>query len=164
MDISFGSIVLRASIIYLYVLILMRLSGKRSIGQLTAMDFVVATIIGDQFDGVIYGEVPIVQGLVGFGVIVFWHFVANFASSRSTLIDRLLTSPPTVLVQNGSYLKTGLDEEWMNVETVQSELRLNGEDQLEEIKEARLEPSGQLSLIKNEPSKPAQKQDFGLSG
>lgn len=164
MEITFGSILLRASIFYLYVLILMRLSGKRSIGQLTAMDFVVATIIGDQFDTVIYGEVPIVQGLVGFGTIVIWHIVANFASSRSVLIDRLLASPPTVLIRNGSYLQAGLDKEWMNVETVQSELRLNGEDELSEIKEARLEPSGQLSLIKNEPSEPVQKQDIGLSG
>lgn len=164
MEITFGSILLRVSIIYLYVLALVRISGKQSIGQLSAMDFAVATIIGDQFDSVIFSEVPIVQGLVGFGTIVFLHMLVTYASSKSTFLHHLFSPPPRMILQNGNVLREGLGQEWMNMDTLQSEMRLKGEDQLQEVKEARLESQGQLSILKNESSKPVTKKDLRLFG
>src|SRR5574338_1563527 len=151
MDVTFGSILIRASIFYIYVLALVRISGKQSISQLSSMDFVVATIIGDQFDSVIYGEVPIPQGMVGFGTIVLIHMLVTFAGSRSIFVHNFFSPPPALLVQHGTLLQTGLQNEWMNVDTLQSEMRLEGEDQVEEVREARLEPHGQLSILKNDP-------------
>ena len=162
MELTFASILIRASVMYLYALVVIRLSGKQSIGQLSSMDFVVATILGDCFDSVIYSEVTIAEGLVAFGTLAIVHFLVSYASTRSLFVFRLFNSPPRMLVQNGTLLKEGLQNEWMNVETIEAEMRLKGEDQLEEVREARLETEGQLSILKNDPSKPVQKQDAQL--
>jgi uncharacterized membrane protein YcaP (DUF421 family) len=162
MEITIASILIRVSVMYLYALAMIRISGKQSISELSTMDFVVSNILGDAFDTVIFGEVPLVQGLVYFATIVAVHFLVRLLASRSLLIHRLVTSPPTMMIQSGVYVKMGLQAERMRVDDVQAELRLRGEDQLEEVNEARLEESGQLSLLRNQPSKPAQKQDRKL--
>ena len=65
MELTLNSILIRTSAMFLIALILMRLSGKQSIGELATMDFVVITILGDGFDTIIYGEQPIIAGVDG---------------------------------------------------------------------------------------------------
>jgi uncharacterized membrane protein YcaP (DUF421 family) len=162
MELTFTSILIRVSVMYLLALILIRISGKHSVGELSTMDFVVITILGDPFDSVIYSEVTIEEGAVAFTTIVLLHLLVSFLSSRSHLIFRLVSSPPTTLIQNGIVLGNGLQVEKLRPETVASDMRLKGEDRLEEVKEATLETNGKLSVLRNTPSKPAQKQDLKL--
>jgi uncharacterized membrane protein YcaP (DUF421 family) len=162
MEQTFLSIVVRVSVMYLVALAILRLSGKQTIGELSTMDFVVTTILGDAFDTVIFGEAPILQGVVYFVTIASAHFVVRFLASRSLVIHRLTASPPTTMIQDGMIVRDGLRAERVRVETVFEELRLKGEDRLEEVKEARLEENGQLSLLRKSPHKPVQKQDRKL--
>ena len=162
MELTFTSILIRVSVMYLLALILIRISGKHSVGELSTIDFVVITILGDPFDSVIYSEVTIEEGAVAFTTIVLLHLLVSLLSSRSDLIFRLVASPPTTVIQNGIVLGNGLQVEKLRPETVASDMRLKGEDQLEEVKEATLETNGKLSVLRNTPSKPAQKQDLKL--
>jgi uncharacterized membrane protein YcaP (DUF421 family) len=155
-------IALRVTIMYFYALALVRISGKQSLGQLTPMDFVVTLIIGDLFDDVFWLEVPVVKGLVAFATIIVAHLLVTFVASRNKRFYWLLASPARVLVKNGRLVQESLEREWMRPETVQYELRVNGEEHLKEVKEARLEPSGQLSLLKQPANKPVQKKDKRL--
>src|ERR671924_489440 len=66
MELDLTGIIFRVSIMYLYALALVRISGKQTLGQLTPMDFVVTLIIGDLFDDVFWAEVPLIEGIVGF--------------------------------------------------------------------------------------------------
>jgi uncharacterized membrane protein YcaP (DUF421 family) len=59
-----GALALRASITYVVLLLLLRLVGKRTVKDATPFDFVVAIVVGDFPDDVIWGEVPMVQGLI----------------------------------------------------------------------------------------------------
>lgn len=153
---------MRVSVMYLLALALVRISGKQSIGELSTMDFVVITILGDPFDGVIFSEVTIAEGAVAFTTIVVMHLLVSFLSSRSMIVFRLTNSPSTMIIQNGVVQGDGLQKERLRPETVASDMRLKGEDQLDEVKEAWLETNGKLSVVKNIPSKPAQKQDLKL--
>jgi uncharacterized membrane protein YcaP (DUF421 family) len=163
-NLDLPGVIFRVSIMYLYALTLVRISGKQSLGQLTAMDFVVTLIIGDLFDDVIWAEVPVVQGMVAFAVIVLMHMLLTFASSRNMRFYRLVTSPGRLLVEDGKLVERNLQHEWMRPETVQSDLRMNGEEHPREIKEAWLEPKGQMSVVKHPMSKPVQKKDKRLFG
>jgi uncharacterized membrane protein YcaP (DUF421 family) len=163
-NLDLTGIIFRVSIMYLYAVALVRISGKQSLGQLTAMDFVVTLIVGDLFDDVFWAEVPIVQGMVAFAVIVLIHMLTTFASSRNIRFYRLVTSPERTLVEDGKLVIKNLQREWMRPETLQSELRMNGEEHPREIKEAWLEPKGQVSVIKEPSSKPLQKKDKRLFG
>lgn len=156
------SILIRVSVMYVFALILVRISGKQSISELSTMDFVVITILGDPLDSVIYSEVPIEQGMVSFTTIVLLHLLVRFLASRNMFVFRLVSSPPTVMIQDGTVLLTGLRAEWVRTENLKSEIRLNRENKLDEIKEARLEENGRLSVLKTTPGKPAQKQDRKL--
>lgn len=155
-------IALRVTIMYLYALALVRIAGKESLGQLTAMDFVVTLIIGDLFDDVFWVEVPLVQGLVAFAVIVFIHMLVTFIASRNIRFYRLVTSPERLLIENGKLILKNLQLERMRADDVQFELRTKGEEHLREVKEAWLEPGGQVSVIKMSDSKPLPKKDKRL--
>ena len=104
MDIDINELLLtalRASFVYVYLLIIVRVLGKREIGASTAFDLLVALMLGDVVDEVIYGDVTILQGAVSMAIIGVWHLVNSWASFKSKIIDQLTGAPPTVLVKNG---------------------------------------------------------------
>ena len=163
-NLDLAGIVFRVSFMYLYALALVRMSGKESLGQLTCMDFVVTLIIGDLFDNIFWAEVPIVQGMVAFAVIVLMHMLVTLAYSRNIRFYRLVTSPERRVVEAGKLLERNLQRERMRPETLQFELRMKREEHPREIKEAWVEPNGKVSAIKDPASKPIQKKDKRLFG
>ena len=162
MEITFTSLLIRVSAMYLIALVLIRLSGKQSIGELSSMDFVVITLLGDPFDTVIFSDVTLAEGVVAFTTITLLHLLVTFVSSRSETFYRLVSSPPRMLIQQGRVQGNMLAMERLRPETLASDLRLKGQDQLDEVQEAWLESNGKVSVLKNTPGKPARKQDLKL--
>lgn len=163
-DLDLMGIVVRISVMYLYALALVRLAGKQSLGQLTGMDFVVTLIIGDLFDDVFWAEVPLAQGMVALAVIILTHMLVTFGTSRSIRFYRFVTPPERLLIEDGKLVQKNLQLERMRPDTLQSDLRLLGEDHPREVQEAWLEPSGQVSAVKHPSSKPLPKRDKRLLG
>ena len=162
MELDLTGIILRVSIMYVYALALIRISGKQTLGQLTPMDFVVTLIIGDLFDDVFWAEVPVIEAMVAFATIVLAHMLVTFITSRNTSLYWMLASPARPLIEEGRLVQKNLQKERIRAEDVQFELRLKGEEHMQEVKEARLEPSGQVSVIKEPSSKPVPKKDKRL--
>lgn len=94
MDDALG-IVVRATATYVFLLILLRISGKRTVGEGTPFDFVVALVLGDFPDDIIWGEVPVAQGVVAIGTVMLLHLCVVYATYRSVRFDRLVASGPT---------------------------------------------------------------------
>ena len=155
-----GLTALRASFVYIYLLILVRMLGKREIGASSAFDLLVALMLGDVVDEVIYGDVTIAQGAVAMAIIAVWHLVNSFASFKSKLIDNLTGAPPTVLVKNGRIQHKALAKERLNEEELWQGLRMMDVDDIKEVKQATLESSGQISVLLEDWAKPVQKQDL----
>jgi uncharacterized membrane protein YcaP (DUF421 family) len=153
------ALLVRISVMYIVALVMIRLSGKQTVHALTTMDFVVITILGDAFDTVIFGEASILQGVVYFLTIGLIHFMVRSFASRNRTFHHLTASKPTIMIQNGMIVPDGLWREQTRIETLLGELRLQGEDRLEEVKEARLEETGKLSLLRKPTYKPVQRQD-----
>lgn len=167
MDIDWNELALtavRATFVYFYLLIVVRLLGKREIGASSAFDLLVALMLGDVVDEVIYGDVTIAEGAVAIAIIGVWHFVNAWASFKSKLIDSLTGASPTVLVKNGRIQHKALERERLNEDELFAELRLAdvGEDEIEEIKQATLEPNGKVSVVLEDWAKPVQKQDLSV--
>jgi uncharacterized membrane protein YcaP (DUF421 family) len=151
---------LRATIIYVFLLVVVRVLGKRTVGAATAFDFMVALILSEVVDEPIYGDVPLVQGLLVIAVIAGWHFVNSYLSYRSQRVDRLTGGKPTVLVKHGVIVRDGMKTERMSDEELWSLLRLQGIEDLRDIKEATLEPDGLLSVIRTDDARELQKRDL----
>jgi len=151
---------LRASFVYFFLLLVVRVLGKREIGATSAFDLIVALILGEVVDEIIYGDVTILQGVIAILVVAIWHLVNSWASFRSDFIDRLTGAPPTVVVKNGQIQHKNLARERLNKEELFSELRLMGVEEAKEVKQATLEPNGKLSVLLEEWAKPVQYQDL----
>jgi uncharacterized membrane protein YcaP (DUF421 family) len=150
---------LRASFVYLFLLIVVRVLGKREIGATSAFDLVVALILGEVVDEIIYGDVTILQGVIAIVVVALWHLVNSWASFKSEFIDKLTGARPTIVVKNGQIQHKNLAKERLNKEELFSELRLMGVDNVKEVKQATLEPNGTVSVLLEEWAKPVQRQD-----
>ena len=151
---------LRASFVYLFLLVVVRLLGKREIGATSAFDLVVALILGEVVDEIIYGDVTILQGVIAIVVVALWHLVNAWASFKSELVDKLTGAPPTVVVKSGEIQRKNLAKERLNEEELFSELRMMGVENVKEVKQATLEPNGKISVIQEDWAKPVQRQDL----
>lgn len=150
----------RASAVYLFVLVVVRLLGKREIGNLGAFDLIVALMIGEVVDEVIYGDVSLLQGFVAIGVVAAWHVVNSWTSFKSKTIEKLTNAPPTVVIEHGEMKMAALARERLSKEELEAQLRLNEIDDIKEVKKAMLESDGEISFILEEWAKPLQKGDI----
>jgi uncharacterized membrane protein YcaP (DUF421 family) len=153
----------RAVAVYAVMLAVIRLSGKRTIGSFTAFDFLVALMLGEVVDEIIYGSVSMTQGLVGIGVIVLLRYVNSWLTYWDHGFAHLLEGSPTVVLDKGQLHYPGMRAERMNEKDVLSELRLHGIDDLREVKVAIIEHNGALSVIRQDWAEPVQKADVGLA-
>lgn len=150
----------RASVIYAFLLVVLRLLGKRTVGGSTAFDFMVALILGEVVDEPIYGDVPMTQALLVIVVIAAWHYANSWLSYRSIRFDHLAGGTPTVLVRDGQIQRDGMRREHVNEEELHTLLRLQQVDDIREVKAATLETTGELSVIKTEEARELQKGDL----
>jgi uncharacterized membrane protein YcaP (DUF421 family) len=152
---------LRAVGVYLLMLVVVRLLGKREIGSFTAFDFLVALMLGEVVDEIIYGDVTFAQGAVAILVIGAAQYVTGWLSFRSARADKVLDGIPTVVVRDGELQREQMRAERMNEMEVMALLRLQGIDDLREVKLAVVEVGGQMSVLKQEWAEPLQKADLG---
>ena len=151
---------LRASFVYFFLLLVVRVLGKREIGNTSAFDLIVALILGEVVDEIIYGDVTILQGVVAIVVVAIWHLVNSWASFKSQIIDKITGAPPTIIVKNGQIQHKNLAKERLSEEELLSELRMMGVEDVKEVKQATLEPNGKVSVLQEDWAKPVQRQDL----
>lgn len=153
----------RAVVVYAVMLAVIRLSGKRTIGSFSAFDFLVALMLGEVVDEIIYGSVSMAQGFVAIGVLGLLHYINSWLTYWDHGFDHLLEGSPTVVLEKGQLHYPGMRAERLNEKDVLSELRLHGVDDLREVKLAAIEYNGQLSVIRQDWAEPIQKADVGLA-
>lgn len=150
----------RASLVYVFVLLVIRLLGKRSVGQFGAFDLLVALMLGEVVDEIVFGDVSLAKGFVAIAVIALWHFVNGWASYKSKFIDWLTEGRASLLVEHGQINRDTLAAERMNEEELWTALRQEGIEDIKEVKRAMLEPDGKVSVIQEKWARPLEKGDL----
>jgi uncharacterized membrane protein YcaP (DUF421 family) len=153
----------RAVLVYVIFLAIIRFSGKRTIGSFSAFDFLVALMLGEVVDEIIYGSVSLAQGFTGVAVVALLHYGNSWLTYWDHGFAHLLEGSPTVVLEKGQLHYPGMRAERMNEKDVLSELRLHGVDDLREVKVAVVEYNGQVSVIMQDWAEPVQKADVGLA-
>jgi uncharacterized membrane protein YcaP (DUF421 family) len=153
---------LRAAAVYVLMLVVIRLMGKRTVGNFTAFDLLVALMLGEIVDEIIYGDVTFAQGTVAILTIALAKYGTAWLTYWDHGFDALLEGKPTVVVQDGKLQRRGMRKEQMNEKEVLAHLRLQGIDDLREVKLAIVEDDGEVSVIKQNWAENLQKAD--LSG
>jgi uncharacterized membrane protein YcaP (DUF421 family) len=153
--------VARTAGVYVLMLVVIRLLGKRAVGNFSPFDLLVALMIGEVVDEIIYADVTFLQGVIPIIVIAALHEINAWLSYYGHGLDWLLEGRPCVIVRDGEYEKKGMRKERMNEADVMSQLRLRGIDDLREVKLAAVENDGIVSVIREEWAAPLQKSDLG---
>lgn len=156
---KFLGILIRAAVAYLYLLLVVRLSGKRTIVQGTAFDLVVAFIISDLPDDIIFGFVPVAQGLTAITTVMLVHLLVVYSAYKSRRFARLVEPGPSLIVKQGRLLRAEMARDHLSTAELEAQLRLAQIARHKDVAEAHLEANGQLSVRRVEDAKPAVKRD-----
>lgn len=141
-------IVLRTALVYLAVLVLLRLAGKREMGQMSLADFVVILVIANAVQNALNGADPsLTGGLASAATLIAMSYVLDRYGRRAPLLRRLLSGEPTLLLQDGRLLEQNLRREHLEAEDVQMAAREHGVAELSDVAAAVLESDGSISII-----------------
>ncbi|MGH9758011.1 MAG: DUF421 domain-containing protein, partial [Candidatus Acidiferrales bacterium] len=152
MEISPDEKILRSLVVYLFLLIMFRLLGKRQVGQMTPFDLIVLLILSNALQNAMIGpDNSLTGGLVGATVILAANWIIGRAAFDSPRLERAIEGVPTVLIHNGKLVEGNLRKETISREELLSNLRTQGYFNLSEVQTAVLEPSGKLSVLKEQP-------------
>jgi uncharacterized membrane protein YcaP (DUF421 family) len=141
--------VIRAAAVYLVLFALFRLTGKRSLAQITVFDLVLLLIVAEAIQGALVGSDEsmihaflIVLTLVGIDVGL------SLFKQRSSRMERWLDDLPLILIEDGRLLQDRMDKERVDKDDIlQAARELQGLERLEQIKYAVLERNGQISIV-----------------
>ena len=150
----------RALLVYAVMLVVIRVLGKRTIGNFTAFDLLVALMLGEVVDEIIYGDVSLAQGFTAILVIAAAKYVTAWLSSVNHGLNRILEGSPTELVKDGQLVRRNLRKELMNEKEVMAALRLQGISDMREVRLALMEVDGVVSVLRAEWAEPLQKSDI----
>ena len=148
-------VALRTTIVYLALLVGLRLTGKRQLGQLSVFDLVLLLVIANAVQNAMVGaDTSVWGGLVAVGVLLVWHRVIGWIRRRSRKVARLLGGSPTLLIHNGLVLPDALAHEDLTEAELLQALREHGVATPADVRLAVLEPDGMISVIQNADVKP----------
>ena len=161
LDIPLFEIILRGSLIYISLFILLRVVLKRQAGSLGMTDLLLITLIADASQNAMAGEYRSVpSGIVLVCTIIFWSYTFDWLSFKSSWFNSLVESPPLPLIKDGKLLRRNMRRELIREEEIMSQMREQGLDDIKKVKEAFMEPDGHISIVQQKQEqqhKPAQK-------
>ena|SRR5215203_4961482 len=141
--------VLRAAAIYIALMIIMRIAGKRSLAQITTFDFVLLLIISEATQQAMIGQdFSVTNALIVIITLVTLDIGFSLLKRRSRKLDAILDDVPLVVVEDGVPLKERMAKARVDEQDVLSAARhLHGLERLDQIRYAVLERSGGISII-----------------
>ena len=154
---------IRAIIIYIIVLVVMRLMGKREIGQLQPFELVISIMIADLASIPMTDTgVPIFNGIVPILGLLAMHLLITVLNIKSVSIRKITCGKPTILVYRGKIDEEALKKERFTVSELQERLRGKDVFDLGDVEYAILETNGEVSVIQKPNKRNTIPEDFSI--
>ena len=144
--------ILRAAAVYISVLLLLRLAGRRTVAEMTPFDLVMLLIIGDATQQAILGnDFSMTTAFLVVATLIVIDVGLSIAKRRVRFLAKLIEGVPMVVVENGNPLRDRMRRARISLDDVmQSARESHGLERLDQIKFAVLEISGGISIIPHE--------------
>lgn len=157
-------LVIRTFFLYFAVTFIMRMMGKKQIGQLEPFELVIALMISDLATYPMEDiRIPIIHAVIPIITLLFLQVATSFIEIKSEKARRILTGNPSILIRNGKIDIEELRYQRFNITDLLEELRIKGYFNLSDIQYAILETSGQLSILPKTGISAATKDDLNIN-
>ena len=150
-----AEILLRTATVYLIVLIGVRLSGKREVGQMTPFDLVLLLLLSNAVQNAMTGpDTSLTGGAVAAGTLLLLNYLVAEVSGVNRKFRRLVQGQPTLLVHSGKVIEGHLAREHVSSDELQRALREHGIGSVQDVALAVLEVDGSISVLKYDDVSP----------
>lgn len=149
-DLPWWELIVRAALVYVALLAMVRLSGKRTIGQFTPFDLLVVMLLSEGVsNGMTGGDQSLVGGLLIAATLVAMNLLAAFVTSRSRRAERWLDGAPVIIARDGLVFDRVLARHRLSRGDFDKSLR-EADCDLEQLRLAILEHDGRISILKRQ--------------
>ena len=151
-----GRVLVVGPLAYVSLVLLLRLSGKRTLTKLNAFDLVVTVALGSTLATILLSKtVSLAEGVVALSVLIGLQFVATWTSVRSDRVAQLIKAEPTLLLHRGRFLEEAMRRQRVTREDMLAVLRGSGNADSDGVAAMVLETDGSFSVLADAPSVPA---------
>ncbi|MFN7138188.1 MAG: DUF421 domain-containing protein [Limisphaerales bacterium] len=154
---SLGRTALLAVLAYIWLVIVLRVTGKRTLSKMNAFDFIVTVALGSTLASILISrQTPLLDGMVALALLTFLQYAVAWSSVHSKWVRRIVKSEPTLLFYAGKFLEEQLCKERVVQDEILAAVRSEGVGALDKVEAVVLETDGSFSVIKK--SDGAEKQ------
>ena len=143
-----GRTIVVGTLAYVGLVLMLRVSGKRTLSKMNAFDFVVTVALGSTLASTLLSQsVALAEGLLGMGLLISLQYIITWLSVRSDTVAQLVKDEPTLLYHRGRYLDGQLKRMRVTRSEVQAAARANGHVMMEAVDAVVLETDGSFSVM-----------------
>ena len=147
---SLLEIFLRGTLMYLAMFALLRIF-RRQAGSLSIADLLVIVVIADAAQNGMAGESKsVTEAVCLIGTIIFWDFLLDWLGFSSKAMQKILEPETLPVIEDGKFVRRNMRKELITEEEIESQMRLQGIEKIEDVKSACLESDGNFSFIKKD--------------
>ncbi|WP_099560780.1 DUF421 domain-containing protein, partial [Stenotrophomonas maltophilia] len=140
--------ILRAVVVYVVVLGMVRLGGKRALGQITPFDVLLIVLLGNAVQNALLGtDTSLGGGLLLAATLILLNYGVGWLTTRNRRMERLIEGEPTVIARDGRLFEAVLRRELISRADFDAALRQQGGLQIEDVQIALLETTGNITII-----------------
>ena len=144
-----GRVLAVGTLAYISLVLILRISGKRTLTKLNAFDLVVTVALGSTLATVLLSKsVALAEGILAMALLVFLQFAITWLSVRSSRFQNLVKSEPTLIMRKGQFLDGALRSQRITREEVIAALRASGVADAADVAAVVLETDGTIAVIK----------------
>jgi uncharacterized membrane protein YcaP (DUF421 family) len=147
MTVPWWELVLRGLVVYAFLIVLLRLTGKRQIGQLSPFDLVLLLILSNAVQNSMNaGDNSLIGGLISAATLVVVNYLMGLITFKSKKLEEIIEGRPQVLIYRGKLFEDVMNEAKLTRHELDSTLRQSGYFELSEVKLAILENNGSVTV------------------
>lgn len=156
-------IILRAAAMFALLYLVLRLLGKREIGQMTSFDLVVLIVLGDLIQqGVTHNDFSLTGAMLAIVTFAFLGLLLSWLTWRFPKAERLLDGEPRVIIRDGALLEENCRRDRLTRSEVEAEMRLAGIASMRDVAWGILETQGKISFIKYDGERPEREPEDAI--
>ncbi len=156
-------VIIRTIILYVLVFIVMRIMGKRQIGQLQPIELAVAIMVSAlaalPMEDI---SIPLLNSIIPILLLLIFQVTVSMLSMKSITLRALFSGRPAMVIENGKILQSELVNLRVNLNDLLEQLRLSGYHNIADVEFATMETNGQISVVPKSQKRPVNPEDLNI--